>query len=336
MKRKIVLLWSTLLLTMFFLGVFLTNTQVYAKKESGFSIEVSSRIDLYDYNNEQCAVYFKQKDGGYIILDSTTMEIIEFSNGYDPTNYDINEKKQLYLGPTQYYEETNNGFLRDKNINRKCNFQKSDIKESCQNKTSSSGNYIDGSSYSVAVGNVYLSDMNTLSNSTVLVDNNINGTCGSTAATILFLYYYDYIDSKYITRAERANFNNLTLKLISYIEPNCGGTSYSELKKGINKFLADRNLSENCKYITNVNILFSVINKIESYIDADKPCIVGLKSSTPTYGAHWVVATGYATYIWDKPDSTLPCERFVQINDGWGNDNIWINTKYIDGTIYLD
>ena len=38
-----------------------------------------------------------------------------------------------------------------------------------------------------------MAEKKTLPYSTVAVDNNVNGTCGSTAATIMFLYYYDHI-----------------------------------------------------------------------------------------------------------------------------------------------
>lgn len=79
----------------------------------------------------------------------------------------------------------------------------------------------------------------------------------------------------------------------------------------------------------------SPFTKIRSYINNKKPCIVGLKQLTPKYKAHWVVATGYATYNHIQPDSTYTYAKFVQVNDGWGNKGVWINYKYTDGVVYL-
>lgn len=179
-----------------------------------------------------------------------------------------------------------------------------------------------------------MDEKKTLPYSTVAVDNNVNGTCGSTAATIMFLYYYDHI-KKYITEKERNSYNSLTKTLISYIEPKGGGTGYSALKSGINRFLDARSKSRIADYVTDSNIITSPFAKIKSCINNKKPCIVGLESSTPKYGAHWVVGTGYTTYKWSKPDATIIVQKFIQMNDGWGNKGKYINYKYVDGTVYF-
>lgn len=337
MKKKL------LSLVISFIVILLSSSVCFAAGEeaelnSSFSglkdIIPSSQIDLYNSSDCYCASYFKLQNGGYVIFEPLTKTILEYSIESDPTNYKINGKKQIYLGPTNYYEK-NNDIFKDKNKIRNENLNKQSAQEIDIFKNSCSGTFVDGSSYSEVIGQVGIDSSGYLLHNTVLVNNNTNGTCGSTAATIVFLYYEDYIDTKYITSTERTNYNSLTNTLISYIEPNYGGTTYSQLKSGINKFLSSRNLSSNCDYITKSNILTSPLSKITSYIDKNKPCIIGLKSNTPTYGAHWAVATGYVTYTWTQPQSTTPYAQFIQVNDGWGNRNIWINYKYIDGMVYL-
>lgn len=331
---------STMLIGIYLLLLLLAQRSVVKASETSSSminIDYSTKETLYNYNDEVCAYYYKNCQKGYAIVDALNNELIEFSENNDDTNITECEGKKYYFGIFEYYEKKNNKYrsnVNNKLINSlKAKIISEDYEE--VRKQASSGKFLDGTKYSEPIGKVKLSSKKSLPYTTIAVDNNKSGTCGSTATTILLLYYYDHISKSYVSKSNRTNYDYLTNDLKSCIEPKGGGTTYSTLKKGINKYLGSMGLKKNCDYITNMNVLSSPFTKIKSYINNKKPCIVGLKQSTPKYKAHWVVATGYATYNHIQPDSTYTYAKFVQVNDGWGNKGVWINYKYTDGVVYL-
>lgn len=73
-----------------------------------------------------------------------------------------------------------------------------------------------------------------------------------------------------------------------------------------------------------------VYGKIKSYIQKNRPLIVGL-TNHPTYEEHWVVGTGYSIVR----SSSLGYANIVIVNDGWGNRGIRVNNVYVDGCLYI-
>lgn len=302
----------------------------------GKAIDKNSHISLYGIDDTKVADYWELKTEGYIII-SVSGEIIEFSLSEPCFSINNEEEKHYYISPLEYYLETESSdLLEDVETGEIC--KKSSLRDEKVNIKGNSGKYPDGSTYN-SIGYISCSETRTLKNSACLVDTNRanRGNCGSTAAAILMMYYYDNYSKKYMSASYRkkSNWQSFTNKLISYIEPNGGGSTYSKLKKGINSYLGSKGLSKTATYITDKNILTSYVSKYKSYIKNNKPCIVGLKKSTPTYGAHWVVGTGYKIYTCSKPDATTTAGVFFQVNDGWGKSNVYINKKYTDGIVYL-
>lgn len=171
---------------------------------------------------------------------------------------------------------------------------------------------------------------------------NTKGTCGSTASAIMFYYYYDHINKSYIkTDKYKGTAYNNQLGFVNHFKSLLGddgsGTGYDALKKGINKYLKEIGKSQNCKYITTSNVLYSVSSRIINCIDSKKPCIVGLESE-PTYGNHWVVGVGYARYYGIK-GRTRKYVDFIKVNNGWYSSSkkslVYVNYEYVDGLVYL-
>lgn len=255
------------------------NVNADSKNKNLFSVDYSTEVELYNYDNEICAYYYKINQSGYVIIDSITNDIIEFSYNDDNTNITADEGKQYYFGIFEYYEKRANKY---KNTRTKIVINKSKAEELNDGyedirKEASSGTFVDGTRYNEPIGVVSLESKKELPYATVAVNNNSSGTCGSTAATILLLYYYDHISTKYVSSKNRLNYDYLTNELKPYIESKSGGSSYSELKNGINKYLGNRGLSKNCDYITTMNVVSSPFSKLQSYINSKKPCIAGLK-----------------------------------------------------------
>lgn len=59
-----------------------------------------------------------------------------------------------------------------------------------------------------------------------------------------------------------------------------------------------------------------------------RPIIIGT-TNHPTFGDHWIIGHGYFTSPVDG--------NYVIVNNGWGNNNVWIepSTTYLDGTIHF-
>ena len=329
MKNRRGIWYKAAMFIMLFSIIFNYSYQIFASDNLVELIDDSKEeIALYDLNDEIIGFYYQLSDGGYLICDSSNGEILEYSFNNQEI-YD-NEKKQYYLGPLQHYEEYDENSVVDiEDIDNSVIKEDTFVKKESTNvkeENKYSGRYPDGSEE--AIGAVWCSEENSIKHLTVAVDNNYRGTCGSTAGTILLLYYYDYINRRMISQTERKNYNTLTTKLIRYIEPDYGGSNYSSLTKGLNNFQASRGLSKTFDYKT-----FNCFSKLKKYIDAGKPVIAGLKSKTPAYGSHWVVATGYSICACSKPDATTYV-KFIQVNDGWGNTGVYINVKYCDGIVY--
>lgn len=84
---------------LFLMFIMLTNNvNADSKNKNLFSVDYSTEVELYNYDNEICAYYYKINQSGYVIIDSITNDIIEFSYNDDNTNITADEGKQYYFG----------------------------------------------------------------------------------------------------------------------------------------------------------------------------------------------------------------------------------------------
>lgn len=64
------------------------------------------------------------------------------------------------------------------------------------------------------------------------------------------------------------------------------------------------------------------------YIYNNKPLVLLLQEA-PTYGDHYVVATGYHEFYYNGHT------RMYQVNDGWGSTQANVNDNYVACITYL-
>ncbi len=282
---------------------------------------------LYNSNDNIIAYYYKLDPVGYIIIDSNTYGIIEFSTITD-NKYIVNDGcKYYYSGPLSYLKTNSSNNIvdcRTGEIIDKINIS-FDSKTKFDKTAIAKQNSITANSISLT------SSANTaLSYLTRTYNYNINNNCASVAAAIFFAYYYDYIDKSYALpnyiTSDGKTFINL---LISFIEPNhdiIDGTFTTQVVDGMNRYLESILHSKNIKYVTTWNILTTPYNKVKQSISNGNPAMVSLANHT-TYGYHWVVAHGY---------SNSDLLKYITVNDGWGNLGINISESYLYSTIYTN
>lgn len=280
-------------------------------QELNIIIDESSRVSLYGENDEVSAYFYKLKDVGYIIIDVKAGEFIEYST--ESNNLFINDTsvKYYYGGALNYFEEVSSDTIKEVNTNKIVNKEVAIIKRNNED-------------IKINIPQMRAFPVGTFSNSIPYkprtYDTNTKDNCGSTAAAILMAYYYDhvskvYVDSSLIT----SDGNALTKKMISYIEPNGGGSNYTTVSNGINNYLASRGLVKNAKKI-------NLTQGAEKIYNNDQPVIAGV-TKHPTYKEHWVVAYGFTM-------SNLLVKSYT-VNNGWGQNGIIINSQYLDGAICI-
>lgn len=309
-----------------------------------FEVLKEKRVSLYNYSDDIIAYYYAGKDNGYAIIgvDGT---VIEYSLGYTIDIYGNSRGRKCYYGgPQNYYIETSDNAMlvsyRRKEIVSKNDIHKITIKydaieminlENQINKKVpiiSCNVRVETQDISRSVSS-YSQTEASLPNNTRYFSYNNNNNCGSTAAAIMMFYYYDYYDSGYITNAYYRNEYNLVNHFRNIMDDNGEGTTYQQLKNGINNYLGEVNKNQSCSY-TKVGFVFKKPDSIiQSYINNGEPCIIGL-SNDPTYGNHWVVCIGYQVYT---------SGNYYKVNNGWGNTEassiVYINGTYIDGVVYI-
>lgn len=331
---------------------------------SDFSVTYTDSVPLYNTNEEIVAYYMPGIDDGYAILD-VEGNVVEYCYSDTISEIEDSENDCYYSGPGVYYveDDKNKDLLVNAVTRRKIKKELAKEFEVVENDLDNQNkeNVItEKNSYTITFpdsttgsnGKKTYTDINynvlSLSKKVNLPYNtryfsyNTEGTCGSTAAAIFMYYYYDHISTKYITSnkyigktyAKQTAFVNNFKTLIG---DDGSGTGYKKVKNGINKYLKSINKTQNCKYVTKLNIITSVISKIMSCIDSSKPCIVGLNNE-PVYGDHWVVGVGYAKY-WGSYGRNTGYTHFIKVNNGWYSSKaksiVYVNYKYVDGVIYL-
>ena len=309
-------------------------------------------VPLLDTNGNEIAKYYGTVNGGYAIIENND-DVIEFDDDTPIDNVKDN-KEMYYFGPTQIFEkkydtlvsvhdstyevafndvsETYFNFIAEaKKIEDEvitASVEESEYEETCNpQKTIEPGVWV----------NLKGGHGNTLYKNTDCLDTNRKDNCGSTAAAIMLLYYDRYVSTKYVNNKYRKveNWQEFTDKLIGYIEPNGGGSSTSDVKNGINKYLKTRKIRPVCTSVDKNGIFKDAKEVLVDKIDADRPIML-LFNDHPYFGNHWVVAEGY--FIQDSGKKyTYAC-----INNGWGDNRsnegkrMYVNMGYAVSAAYLN
>lgn len=102
-----------------------------------------------------------------------------------------------------------------------------------------------------------------------------------------------------------------------------GGTTYSNMVKGLNAYLGTRSVTNSVQRTSSFSF-----STVKNQINSSRPIIVGTLNHG-TFGDHWIIAHGY----FESPVDG----NYLIVNDGWGSNNVWIepDTQTLDGTIYF-
>lgn len=360
LKKVICLLLSLTLVVSSSSTVFAKNSKEnQIELLQDFYVSTSDVVPMYAPNDELTAFYMNGIDDGYAIIGKDG-SIIEFS--YDESDKLDSDKKWYYLGPEELYfeNEKNNEYIVNYNDYQILDKEFAEniynefiteltnnnvINNSKDHKKTATITYPDGikdsegnTSYSCDFSTLTLKEKNNLPYNTRYFSYNTTGTCGSTACAILFYYYYDHVSSSYIKNSEYTSSAEKFVKHFRNImDDNGAGTSYTELKSGINEYLKEIGKSQSCSYVTTSNVLTAPITKIKNQIDNKRPCIVGLKNE-PVYNNHWTVAEGYVRYLASTGRNTRTI-FFVRVNNGWYSSKsknlVYVNYDYVDGAMYF-
>lgn len=332
------------------------------------AVNTDSIEPLYNTTDELIAYYFEGNQGYAIIgVDGT---IIEFSDNGKIHNFDNQDsQKSYYLGVGEYFIETDDkntiaDIFSDEEIKKdegqniqikpESTFKskkEQDIVEVNDKNMSATITYPDGHKdpkgrkqyTSTTYNSLTLDSKANLPYNTRYFSYNTDGTCGSTASAIMMYYYYDHIGKSYITNHSYIGTTDQKQKAFvnhfkTLLGDNGSGTGFSDVKNGINSYLSEVGKSKDCTYITDANVLSSVISKIKSCINNKKPCIIDLDAE-PTYGEHWVVGVGYASYYGIVNGRNRGYVHFVKVNNGWYDSSaksiVYVNYKHVGGLLYI-
>lgn len=326
--KKFMIVMVTAFLSIF---VIFQNQTIYAEDineygDINISVLTNSATPLYNNENEIIAYYYELSNGGYVIVNADGSDFIEYSLEESKINL-VNGKKYYYSDVLSLYEKIDSTTAENCITGETTEVDDIEfsIKESGKNNKEGATKLATDLLPSFSEG-VY--EEKKLKHDTMAYNYNPDGRCGAVAVAILLRYFNDYVNSYYIRSSHETSDGK---KLINYLVDNYlgTGTTYNELKKGLNSYLSDLNILYRFRPLQGKNSM-DVFNKIREYIKNDRPVIVGLTGSD-TYGDHWVVGTGY-TIVYNK---TLGFINIVKINDGWGNRDVNINLYYVDGCQYI-
>lgn len=289
------------------------------------TIDKNTAINLYDANDDIVAFYYKILPIGYIIIESKTFGVVEYSITENNKYIENNDKIYYYSGPLGYFEtiSTLDDYVLDCRTKERIekNKVKFENKVSLQTTINHQNSMLD-SEFVLSSDAISTTAVTALPYLTQPYDTNVGGICGATASAILLEYYYSHIDSS-VTPAITITSDGqlLTNTLVNYIPAN---SNFLQLDEGLDLYLSNfARSSKTADRVTFLNILMKPTTRMELSIMNSEPSIVGL-TQHPTYGEHWVVATGYQKNV-----------QYVTINDGWGSRGIMIPYSYIDSCIFL-
>ena len=293
----------------------------YAQKilsQMGRISGVSRPIPLYNINGELVAVNFLIDTGGYIIVNTNDFSIPElsFENESPFTNVESN---YIYNGPLVYFEEKGENLI---DLSSGKLIDRSEL----YNVTSIYRNKIED----IQRINDELGGQNTIAASydgefklstPLKTWYKSGGYCGPIAASYVFMYYDKVRNEKFVsTSYENSGLIDL---LIPYIDPDSNGSSTSELRSGMLKYMSAQGITGFTVASGNYGYT-SIKARIK---DFNTPVIVDTDNH-PIYQEHWITSYGYF-------DNGIV--DFLIVNDGWGNNGVYIDwgSGYYDDVVFV-
>jgi hypothetical protein len=283
--------------------------------QMGHASSISNPIKLNNMDNKLEAVRFKIDEGGYIIVNINDLSVPELSFKNE-SKFNDEKENYFYNGPMAYFKKSNNDLLSlydNKHVNQVFDKVYSEKKIDKDRKIEEAENQ---SQVLLALS----SEVN-LPNALQTYNYNPDGRCGSVAAAITLKYYDQTVNGSYVANylengGDYGTGSLLINYLTSYIEPaTIKGSSPIELVTGINNYLTnDRRLTDSASYQS-----YS-FTTVMSKIDQARPIILGCTAFSE-FDDHWVVVHGY----WGQSTS-----RYMIVNNGWGENDVWINADYSD------
>lgn len=317
-----------LMLLMSFSILILNNSIIYASQECRHDvntiedIEMLFNIDidyetykvLYNGNEDIIAVAYKVNTDGYIVIDKTYSEVVEY-NSNENNFFDFDDSIKIYYnGPLSFYRYSTDLICTDVygNVVEKC-----EICFEPQRNITNLNSTMMLSSYP---------DEAYLSYATAAYSYNPDGRCGAVAAAITLKYYDTYYNSGYIPSSLDSStgvtlINKLTNDYLGT------GTSYTTMASGLSSYLSDVSMSASA--VSKSALFTDVWGKTVEYINGNKPVILLLQED-PTYENHYVVATGYHEYY------SNGLTRMYRVNNGWGSTEANVNDNYVFAITYLN
>lgn len=289
--------------------------------------------ELMDSDNEVVA-YCLDFENGYEIYDDYT--VIEFSTENESPYIDSGDA--YYGGPLSYYEKVGTeyvGIISNEELSQNDFSEMSDT--FAEKSIEVEQNYDLEVTESDLMSRALVPDVNVkLPGNTRKLNLNFDNSCGALAYEILLYYYYDNIDSDYLSytyASDEVYFNNyLKNEMLEKDDNNQYiATSLEKLKWGIRKVFPNIRGSYNLwidvcsEEPDNWGFMYYLIT-------SKKVPAILLIINHPIYENHWVVVDGVYRL---NSSNTDPINYYI-VNDGWGRDDVKITYTYTQSYIYLD
>lgn len=264
---------------------------------------VSEPVILKNVNGELEAVCFSIDSGGYIIVNVNDLSIPELS--FENSTPFKGNREFVYNGPLQYFKQENGNLI---------SVMSDDIVSSTEFETIYTKNAIDKNKKLYDIKNTHESravPTEVYLSGTLKTWYKSGGLCGAIAGAIVMMFYNDNVSESYVDSSNE-NSNDLIDLMNEYIDTdNSGATSTSEEVDGLNAYMDDQGVNNSVYSKSSFNF-----TTLRSKINYDTPVIIDTDNH-PVYGEHWIIAHGYFYSIVDG--------QYVIINNGWGQNNVWID-----------
>lgn len=323
--------------------IFSTSVSVYAF-DSSLSVpaEISEFADIVGLNglqsprplynpDEELFGYCAEGTGCYIIYD-TEYNMVEYSDSKLSEYHDVTSTL-YYGGPLTYYVKESGNFedLQSGELYTANDFCSSDELKS---RVEANAIAVEGDPDFGIQPMATVTENYTIPNSDFsYYDPSWNsaakyeGSCGQLAATAILAFLAAegsinipifYVQNPYYLFLE-------LIQIIPHASDNYG-TSPVQIVNGLNKYSKNKNYSYSVSYS-----LFSTTaeNKYRSKVRSGIPSMVQIINH-PLYKSHWIIGYGYRTVQGNAGTS-----KSVIVDDGWGNEKIYISDLYINSFVYF-
>lgn len=165
-------------------------------------------------------------------------------------------------------------------------------------------------------------------------DYNPDLRCGSIAAAILLAYYDDEVDDD-IVDDERFLSDGTGEAFSDYLYDEIEGlipTSYTrDVRNGLDWYLEQVGFDDQ---YSAASVSDASCAEYSDLIYAGTPVIIDLNDH-PSYGEHWVVGYGTDVQVLEMGIYYI-ASVFAIVNDGHGDNGVYINWDYVGDIVYLE